>query len=508
MERMSTPIRSPTVADEKPLSRCSSAEVAKQKLKNTTSASQIRHQRSGILNRNETMAEDDEGWDTDLECEEMKEDYDLTGRTTYIQACKINGVIPVSFFLRNLQNPEVDMKHHGIGAAGSKPIAITLVTNTCVLSLNLADNSLGPEGVGFIADMLKENCYISSLDLSQNQLGCEGAKFVVEILAKNSVVTTLTLRANDFDDKCACILAEAIKETTALRHFDLSKNLFGEAGGQFLGAAIAANVGLSHLNLSWNHLRRKGAHSIANALKENTYLKVLNLSWNGFGDDGCYAMSEALKVNTTLEELDLTNNRISCAGAGCLAKVFGVNNTLKVLKLGKNPLQSAGATALLLALKNNPSCGITELELMDITVNQEFLTILKEIEESRPDIKISHGGSGGANEKPKERPTPMKILKNYIENNQMRLYDFFSMMDKDKSMSLSIQEFVNGLQETGISMNDSELLTLVESLDKDKDGEINYSELVLGSIEQKKEDRKQQLKDKAEEERRMKILTS
>ena len=35
-----------------------------------------------------------------------------------------------------------------------------------------------------------------------------------------------------------------------------------------------------------------------------------------------------------------------------------------------------------------------------------------------------------------------------------------------------------------------------------------FSELVLGSIEQQKEDRKQQLKDQAEEERRMKILTS
>ena len=60
---------------------------------------------------------------------EMKEDYDVTGRTTYIQACKINGVIPVSYFLRNLQNPEVDMKHHGIAASGSKAIAIALVVN-------------------------------------------------------------------------------------------------------------------------------------------------------------------------------------------------------------------------------------------------------------------------------------------------------------------------------------------------------------------------------------------
>ncbi|CAB3981142.1 leucine-rich repeat-containing 74B-like [Paramuricea clavata] len=201
-ERLSTPIRSPTSADEKPLSRCSSAEIAKQKVYNSSTGGQLRHQRSGILNRNEIMTEDDDGWDTDLECEEMKEDYDVTGRTTYIQACKMNGVIPVSYFLRNLQNPEVDMKHHGIGASGTKAIAIALVTNTCVVSLNLADNSLGPEGAGFMADMLKENCYISKLDLSQNQLGSEGARFVVDVLLKNSVVTSLTLKGERFNMFC------------------------------------------------------------------------------------------------------------------------------------------------------------------------------------------------------------------------------------------------------------------------------------------------------------------
>ncbi|XP_046841002.1 leucine-rich repeat-containing protein 74B-like isoform X2 [Xenia sp. Carnegie-2017] len=452
--------------------------------------------------------EDDGDWDTDLECEEKKEEFDITGGTTYIQACQRNGVIPVSYFLRNLQNREVDMKHHGIGAHGCKAIAIALVTNTYVISLKLADNSLGAEGAGYIAEMLKENCYISTLDLSQNQLGSEGAKCIVDILLKNSVVSSLTLKANDFDDKSAGILSEAIKETTALRYLDLSKNLFSETGGQCLAAAIGSNVNLNYLNLSWNHLRRKGAHSIANALKENAYLKVLDLSWNGFGDDGCFAISEALKVNCTLEELDLTNNRISYPGAVCLAKALAVNTTLRILKVGKNGIQSTGAKALLLSVKNNVSSSIIELDLMDITIHEEFLKLSKELEETRPGIKIIHGGSGGFNEKSKERPTPMKILKNYIENNQMRLYDFFSMMDKDKSMSLTIDEFVNGLQETGIQMNDKELLALVQSLDKNNDGEINYSELVLGSVEQKKEDRKQFFKDRAEKERLRKILTS
>ena len=136
-------------------------------------------------------------------------------------------------------------------------------------------------------------------------------------------------------------------------------------------------------------------------------------------------------------------------------------------------------------------------------------------------MKISHGGKGGAAFKPKERPTPMKILKNYIEDNKMRLLDLFNTLDKDKSMNITIKEFADGLQvsskdktlllfivfalcslskiiktrstrprqnvtkstiyfyrfcqqETGIDMNYYELYELIEGLDRNKDGEINY----------------------------------
>lgn len=48
--------------------------------------------------------------------------------------------------------------------------------------------------------------------------------------------------------------------------------------------------------------------------------------------------------------------------------------------------------------------------------------------------------------KPKARPAPMKILKNYIDDNRMRLLDLFNTLDKDKSMSLTVQEFAEGLK--------------------------------------------------------------
>ena len=64
----------------------------------------------------------------------------------------------------------------------------------------------------------------------------------------------------------------------------------------------------------------------------------------------------------------------------------------------------------------------------------------------RPELKIKHGGSGGAPFKANSRPSPMKILKNWIEDNQMRLLDLFNTLDKDKSMNITVKEFADGLK--------------------------------------------------------------
>ena len=40
----------------------------------------------------------------------------------------------------------------------------------------------------------------------------------------------------------------------------------------------------------------------------------------------------------------------------------------------------------------------------------------------------------------------MKIVKNYIENNRMRLLDLFNTLDKDKSLSITVKEFADGLK--------------------------------------------------------------
>lgn len=47
----------------------------------------------------------------------------------YLQACKLVGVVPVSFFIRNLESTTMTLSHHGLGPLGCKALAVALVVS-------------------------------------------------------------------------------------------------------------------------------------------------------------------------------------------------------------------------------------------------------------------------------------------------------------------------------------------------------------------------------------------
>ena len=49
-------------------------------------------------------------------------------------------------------------------------------------------------------------------------------------------------------------------------------------------------------------------------------------------------------------------------------------------------------------------------------------------------------------QKPKAKVHPMVKLVNYIEKHELRLVDFFNKFDKDGSMSVTHEEFVEGIE--------------------------------------------------------------
>lgn len=85
------------------------------------------------------------------------------------------------------------------------------------------------------------------------------------------------------------------------------------------------------------------------------------------------------------------------------------------------------------------------LLLQDITISEDIAKMIEELKQTRPELRITHGGLGAVT-KAKPRQDPMIVLKQYIEDRNLRLVDFFNQVDKDKSLSVSPDEFRRGLQ--------------------------------------------------------------
>uniref|UniRef100_A0A8C3IV35 Uncharacterized protein n=1 Tax=Chrysemys picta bellii TaxID=8478 RepID=A0A8C3IV35_CHRPI len=124
--------------------------------------------------------------DTDLEIEDTERSFaTMKGAELYLEACKLVGVVPVSYFLRNMEEPYMNLNHHGLGPQGAKAIAIALVSNTTITHLELEDNWILAEGVMCLVQMLRENCYIQELNISNNHIGTEGAEAISRMFLDN-----------------------------------------------------------------------------------------------------------------------------------------------------------------------------------------------------------------------------------------------------------------------------------------------------------------------------------
>ncbi|KAF6131288.1 leucine rich repeat containing 74A [Phyllostomus discolor] len=291
-----------------------------------------------------------ESSETDLEIEDAERLFTTGQRELYTEACKLVGVVPVSYFLRNMEEAFLNLNHHGLGPNGTKAIAIALVSNTTVISLELEDNCIMEEGVLSLVEMLQENYYLQELNISNNDLGFEGARIISRFLQRNSSsLLNLQLSGNGFRDESAELLCAALSANYRIRDMDLSHNQFSDKGGEFLGQMLALNVGLVSLDLSWNHFCSRAAVALCSGLRSNVTLKTLDLSMNGFGNEGAAAFGEALRLNGSLAYVDISANNISNEGISKIGRGLEMNESIKVLKASGPPVTSLGQSCRSLA---------------------------------------------------------------------------------------------------------------------------------------------------------------
>ncbi|XP_022801605.1 leucine-rich repeat-containing protein 74B-like isoform X1 [Stylophora pistillata] len=414
------------------------------------------------------MASCDSDYDTDLETEEKSEKFDATGWKIYLAACKFLDITPVSFFLRNIQEKQLNFRHRLLGAKGGQALAAALELNTTLASLDLHENFLEGEGGAAIAAMLKENCYITELDVSSNKLGSYGCMSMCDMLQNNVSLLKIDLSDNGFSDKDTVYLLDAFKGNDKVTWMNLSHNKFSEKSGENLGLGISFNDAMEYLDLSWNHIRRKGATEITKGLRTNCTLNTLNLSYNGFSNDGAVALGEAIRANNTLIELNISHNRITTQGALCIAKGLEGNNTVEILKICGNPIGVPGAMAIISAAKNYSDSALTELHFKDIYLDEEFDLLLAEVREVKPDFRIIANLRSGAKD-------PLSVVRTFVSNNQDQWLEICQQFDSDGTFGITRTDFVKCLRKAGIEFGIEQTAGLLTQLDPMKTSFINYT---------------------------------
>ncbi|XP_075304767.1 leucine-rich repeat-containing protein 74A [Odontesthes bonariensis] len=429
-----------------------------------------------------TLPHDWDKFDKDSESDEQEENKkskknkkEMSVAEVYVQACTLVGVVPVSYFIRNLGSPIMTLSHHGLGPLGCKALAIALVADMHINTLELADNHIQAEGAKYLVEMLRANFTVQHLDLSNNHLKSAGAEHVTKMLLDNISLKSIKLSGNGFTDDDAQYFADALSTNSRIKELDLSHNEFCGRGGEHLGQLLANNEGLEVLDLSWNHLRMKGSVAFCAGLKVNMMLKHLDLSWNGFGNEGALAMGEALKFNNTLVHLNLNNNRLTNEGVSMLCRGLEYNDTLRILLLAYNSLTVEGALALVNLVKNTPRTAVEEINICNVLVDENFLNLLEVTCQEHPGLDVLYGGVGGfIAKKPPKRVDPMKIIQDYLDNRKLRLWDFFRNIDKDGTMRVPVADFRRAVQQSSIPLDRYQIEELIQRLDRDRTGIVDY----------------------------------
>ena len=77
-------------------------------------------------------------------------------------------------------------------------------------------------------------------------------------------------------------------------------------------------------------------------------------------------------------------------------------------------------------------------------------------------------------------PEAMITINEFVEQNRLRLIDFFTQFDKDKDWYISETEFRKALCLANIRVPDQQLDNFISALDRDDNGLLDYRELVRG----------------------------
>ncbi|XP_052078795.1 leucine-rich repeat-containing protein 74A-like isoform X2 [Mytilus californianus] len=404
----------------------------------------------------------------------------------YYAACSLCRVSPVSNFLKQCSTFKADLKNSFLSARDVKALSISLVRDNRICSLDVSGNEIGAIGVMYVAEMMVENNTIVELNLSGTIPGKEGLEALADLIKNNKTLRILRLEDNKIEHTEMEHIISIIENVPTLEEIHLGHNSLGFEGGNMLAKLIATNTTLKVLDLQWNQIRKDTAKSICKALADNQTLWSLNLSWNGLGKEGCIELAQSLKKNTKLADLNVSSNRIDMTSLRFLLHGLVQNKGIRYFQMGRNPITTEGAKAVIKAIQMSKHSRLESIQLEDISIDDQFLELMKELKESKS-IRVTHGeriaGGNAVTEKDHDphdlnRFDPVMVLVEYMRIDNLRLIDFFQYLDSSSREKLSKGNFRDGVATLGIPLTEHHLDIVMQKIDLKKDGYVDLEEFM------------------------------
>lgn len=245
---------------------------------------------------------------------------------------------------------------------------------------------------------------------------------------------------------------------------------------------------------------------MARGLKDNMKLKLVNASWNGIDDEGALAFSDCLSNNAVLTELDISCSRIGDKGYAQVMRAFKKNEDLEVLRIGKNNIKEETVKLSIDLLKEITTLKIVLLDLSDVMLGASVVKELESLEEVHPNLEVVHGYTDSYGKRKMAGfadlgEEALWIIKEFIEEKDLTVAKLFAEFDEDGSNSVDYDEFRQGIKQAKIPLSSSQVDALINFIDMDGDGDIDFSELVLKMKEITKK-RKEEDEQRAAEARK------
>ncbi|KAK3824032.1 MAG: hypothetical protein J3R72DRAFT_23218 [Linnemannia gamsii] len=120
-------------------------------------------------------------------------------------------------------------------------VICSIMANSTLVIVDLADNAIGPNGAVALSEALKTNSTLTTLNLECNSIEDDGVIALSEALKINSTLTTLSLHTNPIRNRGAKALSEALKTNSTLTKLNLQSTMIVFKGAVFLSDALKIN---------------------------------------------------------------------------------------------------------------------------------------------------------------------------------------------------------------------------------------------------------------------------